>query len=212
MLVGIDGTGLVCLGSSHHDTVSTLFHDAQKEICIFLLAGRETPVPFGISHSTIHHQIIFLHIGQVFDEICVILGAILLVDFVCSGEHRIESVHPHAALEAGSGLLSQQSLHLDLFPQVVRTLMKMGEPVDFLASEIGGCGHQILVLRIMSQFIGHGKTVDGWFDHGMIHPVVDFFAEHVHSGVELSQAFNILVSCHQSHPSSPLLFHPGHVD
>ena len=75
----------------------------------------------------------------------------------------------------------------------------MGEAVDLPAGEIGGGRHQILVLRILRQRVGHGHAVDGGPDHGVIHPVVDLFAEHVHAGVQLTQGVDVLLRGHQCH-------------
>ena len=56
------------------------------------------------------------------------------------GENSVESVHTDAALEAGSGLLAQQTLHLDLVHQVLGGLMQVGETVDLLTGQAGGGG------------------------------------------------------------------------
>ena len=62
--------------------------------------------------------------------------------------------------------------------------MDVGESVDLLSCKIRLCGHEILILRVQRQFIGHGHAVDGRSDHGMIHPVFDLLSEHIYSRIE----------------------------
>lgn len=58
--------------------------------------------------------------------------------------------------------------HLGLFHQVIHRLMDVGEAVDLTTGEMGGCGHEIGVLRIARQSIGHGGGVDMAADKRMI--------------------------------------------
>ena len=197
--VGVDGAGLVALGAAHHNAVRAPLHHMHVHVGISLLAGGLGPVALGVRHGAVHGQVVVLHIGQELLEVLVIVGAVLLVDLVSGGEHGVEGVHAHAALEAGSGLLAQQALHLHLVHQVLRGLVQMGEAVDGVAGQAGLHGHEVRVLRVLSQGVGHGHAVDGGTDHGVIHPVVDLLAEHVHAGVQLAQAVNVFLCGHQCH-------------
>ena len=129
----------------------------------------------------------------------MIVGAVLLVDLIGGGEHGVEGVHAHAALEAAGGLLAQQTLHLHLVHQILSGLMQMSEAVDGVAGEAGFHSHQIGVLRILSQSVGHGHAVDGGADHRVVHPVLDLLAEHVDAGVQLPQGLNVFLGGHQCH-------------
>ena len=126
----------------------------------------------------------------------MIVGAVLLIDLEGGGEHGVEAVHTHAALEAGRGLLSQQPLHTNLVHQVLGGLMQVGETVDGMPGEAGLDGHQLGILGVLCQGVGHGDAVDRGPDHGMVHPILDLLAEHIYSGLEFPQAFNILLRGH----------------
>ena len=133
----------------------------------------------------------------------MVVGAVLLVDLERGGVDSVESVHANAALEAAGGFLAEQSLHLDLLDQVVRTLVQMRETVDGMAGQVGRSGHQVFVLILLCEFIGHRQAVDGGADDRMIHPVVDLLAEHVDSGAELTQGFDVLFCSHKCHSENP---------
>ena len=197
--VRVDGTGLVALGAADHDTILTALHDMDIHVGISLLAGGLGTVALGVGHGAVDGQVVVLNEGQELLEVLMIVGAILLVNLVGGREDSVEGVHTDAALEAGSGLLAQQTLHLHLVHQVLSGLMQVGEAVDLLAGQAGVNGHQICVLGILCGSIGHSNAVDGGTDHGVIHPVLDFLAEHVNTGVQLAQAFNILLCGHQCH-------------
>ena len=136
-------------------------------------------------------------------EIFMIVGAVLLVDLERGGVDSVEGIHTDAALEAAAGLLAEESLHLDLLDQVVSALMKVGEAVDGLAGQVGRRSHQILVLVVLCEFIGHRQAVDGGTDDRMVDPVVDFFTEHVDSRAELAQGFDVLFCSHKCHSVIP---------
>ena len=197
--MAVDGAGLVALGAADHDAVGAALHDMDIHVGISLLAGRLGAVTLGVGHGTVHSQVVILDIGQELLEVLVIVGAVLLVDLVGAGEHSVEGVHAHAALEAAGGLLAQQPLHLHLVHQVLGGLVQVGEAVDGVARQAGLHGHQVRVLGILSQGVGHCHAVDGRTDHGVVHPVVDLLAEHVHPGVQLAQALNVFLCGHQCH-------------
>ena len=197
--VRVDGAGLVALGAADHDAVLAALDDMDIHVGVGLLAGSLGAVALGVGHGAVHGQVVVLNEGQELLEVLVIVGAVLLVDLIGGGEHGVEGIHAHAALEAGSGLLAQQALHLDLVHQVLGGLVQVGEAVDGVAGEAGLHGHQVRILGILSQSVGHGHAVDGGTDHGVIHPVVDLLAEHVYPGVQLAQAVNVLLCGHQCH-------------
>ena len=197
--VGVDGAGLVALGTADHDAVGTALHNVDVHIGIGLVVGSLGAVTLGVGHGAVHGEVVVLHHGQELLEVLMIVGAVLLVHLEGGGEHRVEGVHAHAALEAGSGLLTQQALHLHLVDEVLGGLVQVGEAVDGVAGEAGLDGHEIRILGILGQGVGHGDAVDGGTDHGVIHPVVDLLAEHINAGVQLPQGVNILLRCHQCH-------------
>ena len=197
--VGVDGAGLVALGTADHDAVGTALHHMNVHVGISLLAGRFGTVTLGVGHSAVHGEVIVLNVGQELLEVLVIVGAVLLVDLIGGGEDGVEGVHAHAALEAGSSLLAQQTLHLHLVHQVLGGLMQVGEAVDGVTGEAGLHGHQLSVLGVLSQSVGHGHAVDGGADHGVIHPVLDLLAEHIDAGVQLPQGLNVFLGGHQCH-------------
>ena len=197
--VGVDGAGLVALGAADHDAIGAALHDMDVHVGVRLLAGRLGAVALGVGHGAVHGQVVVLDVGQELLEVLVVVGAVLLVDLEGGGEHGVEGVHAHAALEAGSGLLAQQALHFHLVHQVLGGLVQVGEAVDGVARQAGLHGHEVRVLGVLGQGVGHGHAVDAGADHGVVHPVVDLLAEHVHPGVQLAQAVNVFLCGHQSH-------------
>ena len=174
----------MALSAADHDAVRAALHHVDIHIGISLLAGSLGPVALGVGHGAVHRQVVVLDELQEVDKVLMILSVILLVDLIGGGEDGVESVHAYAALEAGSGLLTQQTLHLHLVHQVLGGLMQMGKTVYFFTGQIGGNSHQICVFGILSQLISHGHAVDRGADHGVIHPVFNLLAKHVHAGVQ----------------------------
>ena len=174
-------------------------------IRVGLLVRRLGAVALGIGHGAVHRQVVVLHVDEELLEVLVIACAVLLVDLIGGGVHGVEGVHTHAALEAAGRLLAQQALHLHLLHQIVRRLVEMGEAVDLVPRQAGGSGHEIGVLGILCQRVGHGHAVDGGTDHGVIHPVVELLAEHVHAGVQPAQGVDVLFRGHQCHSCSSLI-------
>ena len=198
-LMAVDDAGLVGLGPAHHHAVRTALHHAEEQIGVILGMRRLGAVALGVGHGAVHGQVVLLHVGGKFPEVLVIAGAVLLIHLIGGGEHRVEGVHAHAALEAGGGLLPQQPLHLHLLHQILCGLVDVGEAVDPLPGQGGYRGHQILVLRLLRQIIGHTHAVQRRPQDGIVHGVVDLLSEHVHLHVQLADALNILLSGHEWH-------------
>ena len=194
--VAVDGAGLVALGAADHDAVGAALHHVDVHVRVRLSAGGLGAVALGVRHGPVHGQVVVLDHGDEVLEILVVVGAVFLVDFIGRGEDGVEGVHAHAALEAGSGLLTQQTLHLHLVDEVLGGLVQVGEAVDGAARQAGLHGHEVRVLGVLGQGVGHGDAVDGGADHGVVHPVLDFLPEHVHAGFQLPQAFNVFLCGH----------------
>ena len=197
--VAVDGAGLVALGAADHDAVSAALHHMHVHVRVRLLAGGLGPVALGVGHGAVHRQVVVLDEGQELLEVFVIAGAVLLVDLIGGGEHGVERIHTHTPLEAGSGLLAQQALHLHLVNEVLRGLVQVGEAVDGVARQAGLHRHQIGILGVLGQSVGHGHAVDGRADHGVVHPVLNLLPEHIHPGIQFAQALYILLCGHQCH-------------
>ena len=129
----------------------------------------------------------------------MILGAVLLVYLIGGAVDGVDGVHAYAALEAGAGGLAQQALHLDLFDEVVGGLVDVGEAVDLFPGEVGGGGHQVLVVGGLGQVVGHLYGGDGGAEDGVIHGVLHLFAKHIHAQVQGPQALDIFITGHQCH-------------
>ena len=126
----------------------------------------------------------------------MVLGAACLVGLIGSGINSICCVHAYTALEAGCSLLTQQTLHLNLLNQIIGGLVQMGKAVYLLTGQVGGCGHQILILRILCQLIGSGKGVQGRTDNRIIHYVLNLLAHAIQIQIQLAQGFDVLFFCH----------------
>ena len=194
--VRVDRAGLVDLRAVDDDAVRVTLDHAQEEVGILLVVGSLGAVALGVGHGAVYGEILILHHDQELLEILVVVRAVLLVDLVGGGVDGVEGVHADAALEAAGRFLTEQALHLDLFDKVVGGLMQVGETVDLAASEIGRRGHQVLILRVLRERIGHGDAVDAGADDRVIDPVVDLFAEHINAGVELAQRIDIFLGGH----------------
>ena len=158
-LVRVEHAGLVGLGPPDHDAVRPPLHHVEEQVRVGLLMGGLGPVPFGIGHGSVHCQVVLLHVDHKLLEVLMVVGAVLLVHLVGGGELGVEGVHAYAPLEAGSGLLTQQALHLYLFDQVGGGLVDVSEAVDPLPGVGGDGGHQILVLGHLGQVVGHAHAV-----------------------------------------------------
>ena len=84
---------------------------------------RKGTVTLRVCHSAVNGVVMLLNVLEEFLEVLMVMGAVLLVDLIGGGEDGVEGVHAHAALEAGSGLLAQQTLHLHLVHQVLGGLI-----------------------------------------------------------------------------------------
>ena len=166
---------------------------------IGLIVGGLGAVALGVGHGAVHGEVVVLHHGQELLEVLMIVGAVLLVHLKGGGEHRVERVHAHAALEAAGGLLAQQALHLHLVDEVLGGLVQVGEAVDGVARQAGLHRHQVGILGVLGQSVGHGHAVDGRADHGVVHPVLNLLPEHIHPGIQFAQALYILLCGHQCH-------------
>ena len=197
--VGVDGPRLVALRAADDDAIVAAFHDMHEHVGVGLRVGSLGAVALGVGHRAVHCQVVVLHIDEEPLEVLVVVRAALLVNFVGAGKDGVEGVHAHAALEAGGGLLPQQTLHFHLFHQVLAGLVQVRKAVYLMTRQAGGRGHKLLILRILRQRVGHGHAVDGRADHRVIHPVVDFLPEHVHAGVQLAQGVDVFLCGHQCH-------------
>ena len=85
----------------------------------------------------------------------MVVGTARLIHLVGGRPDSVEGIHTYTALEAASGLLTEETLHLDLLDQVLSALVNVAEAIDRLARDVGGSGHQVFVLLLLSQLIGH---------------------------------------------------------
>ena len=90
------------LGAADHDAVGTALHHMQVHVGVGLLAWgalERSPLGSVMAPSTVRS--LSWTVGQELLEVLVVVGAVLLVDLIGGGEHGVEGVHAHAALEAG---------------------------------------------------------------------------------------------------------------
>ena len=194
--MGIDRAGLMRLCTSYHDAVFPPLYDMKEQIRVVLLVRRFRAIALGIRHSTVHRQVFFLYHFQEFHKSIVIGCSVFFIYFKSGRIDSVKSVHTDTPLKTAGRLLSQQPLHLHLFYQIVAALMEMSKPVDGLSCDIGFRCHDFFVFRVLCQGIGHGYTVDGRSDNGMIHPVVNFLTKQINPRIQFSQTLNIFCCCH----------------
>ena len=198
-LVRVAGAGLVGLGAADHDAVVALLDDVQVHVGVGLLVRRQAAVALGIGHGAVGDEVVVLQVLDVLLEALVVLGAARLVGLVGDRVQRVDGVHADAALEAGAGLLAQQALHLDLLGEVVGGLVDVGEAVDPLAGEVAGGQHEVLVLGLGRELVGHGDAVDAGADERVVDVVVDLLAEQVDLQVQIGEALDELLRRSESH-------------
>ena len=184
------------LSTAYYDTVFSSLYDMYEEIRVSLSAWSKSSVTLRVCHGAVNYIVVLLNHFEELLEVFMVVGAILLIGFICRGEYSVECVHTYASLEAGSCLLSTKPQHFYFFLQVFSVLMKVRESVDSFACKAGlGC-HQVSILRIVCQIVSNCDAVYRRSDNRMIYPIFYLFAEHVDSRLHFSQAFNILCSCH----------------
>ena len=200
-LVAVDDAGLVGLGAAHHHAVLPALHHPQEQVGVGLGVGGLGAVALGVGHGPVHRQVVLLAVEHKLFEVLVVAGAVLLVDLIGGGVFGVERVHPHAALEAGRGLLAQQALHFHLVAQILGGAVNVGEAVDALAGLGGDGGHQLLVLGHLGQVVGHAHGVEGGAEDGVVHRVFHLLAEHIDLHRDFADAFYVLLAGHQGHGS-----------
>ena len=129
----------------------------------------------------------------------MVMGPHRLVQLIGRAVGGVAGVKADTALIAGTGLLGDGTQHLGLFHQVIHRLMDVGEAVDLFPGEVGGGGHQVLVVGGLGQVVGHLYGVDGGAEDGVIHGVLHLFAKHIHAQVQGPQALDIFITGHQCH-------------
>jgi len=202
-LVRVAGSSLVRLGAAHDDAVVAPFDDVDVHVRVFLLRRRLAAIALRIGHRAVDDEVVVLDVLDVLREALVVVGAFGLVAVVGHRPHRVQGVHPYAALEARAGLLAQQALHLDLLDQVVGRLVDVGEAIDFLTGEVAGRQHQVLVLGILGQLVRHRHAVEARADDRVVDVVLHPLAEHVDLEVEVGDGLDELPRGLESHTVTP---------
>ena len=204
-LVRVAGAGLVSLGAAHDDAVVTLLDDVHVHVGVRLLMRRQAAVALGVGHGPVRHEILVLQVLYVLLEALVVVGAPGLIGLVGDRVEGVDRVHPDTALEARACLLAEQALHLDLLGEVVGRLVDVGEAVDLLAGEVTGGQHEVFVLGLPRQLVGHGDAVDAGADDGMVDVVVDLLTEEVDLQVQIGEGLDELLGRLETHASHSFL-------
>ena len=198
-LVRVAGAGLVRLGAAHDDAVVALLDDVHVYVGVGLLVRRQRAVALGVGHGAVGDDVVVLEVLHVLLEALVVVRALGLVGLVGDRVQRVDGVHADAALEARAGLLAQQALHLDLLGEVLGGLVDVGEPVDLLAGEVARGQHEVLVLRLRGELVGHRYAVDAGPDERVAHVVVDLLAEQIDLQIQVGEALDELLGRLESH-------------
>ena len=178
--MGIQRTRLMCLGATNDNPIFALFHHMNIQIRISLLAGRKTAIAFRIGHCAIDSPISLLHFSQKVLKPLMIFCPQFQIHFKGDAVYCVDGVHPYAALETGRCLLSKQTLHLDFFDQIFRTLVQVTETIDLLPGQMRVCCHQVFIFRLFGQLIGRFDRVHRRPDNRMIHRIFHLFALQIH--------------------------------
>ena len=197
--MAVGHAGLVGLGTAYYDAVLPVFHHMEEQIRIGLLMRSLGAVALGIGHGAVHSEIVILAVHHELFEILMVAGPVLLINFVGGGKHGVKGIHPHAALETGGGLLAQKALHLHFFHQVLRGLVDVGKAIDLLPRVGGHGGHQVLVLRYLSQVVGHTHRIERGPQNGVVHRAVNPLSEHIDLQIQPADTLDVLFAGHQGH-------------
>ena len=194
----------MCLSAADHDPPVVFLDDMDIQIRIGLLMGRQVPVSLHIRHGPVHREVLILDHSQEFDEPIVVFCPHLPIHFECHAVHGVHGVHSYAPLETGPGPLPQQTLHLDLFHQVFRALVQMGEAVDLLSRQMGRGRQQVFAFGIPGQGVGRLYAVQGRPDDGMVHGVLHQFPHQIDLEFHLAQTLFILPGRFERHVGNSL--------
>ena len=82
--------------------------------------------------------------------------------------------------------------------------MDMGETVDALTGLGRHYGHQVLILGLLGQIIGHTHGVQRGAEDGVVNGVLHLLAEHIDLHRDLANALDILFAGHQCHDKNIL--------
>lgn len=84
--------------------------------------------------------------------------------------------------------------HLDLLDEVFLALMNMGKTVDLLTGQVRSGGHQVLVLGIFCQLIGHSCGIYMALNQRMVDDgcAFDQLAHHIYFDVSFTETLSVL--------------------
>ena len=201
--VGVDDTGLVCLCAANNNAVGAALHHMQVHVGVRLCVGGQRTVALGVGHRAIYRPVVLFGGDRKLFEVLKIIGFVLLIGLKGGGIERVERVHAYTALKTGSGFLAEQTLHFHLVYQVLRAVVDMTEAVDLVPGDRRGSGHQILVLGVLREVVGHADRIQRRAQNRVIYRVLNFLAEHVNLQIQLADAFDILFSGHKCHGEIP---------
>jgi hypothetical protein len=128
----IEHACLMQLGSPDYHPMRFLFDHSQKEIRIPLVFGPFPAVSLGISHGSVHHEVLTLNAGPVLSETLMVMGAMLTVAFVGNAEDGIRSIEANTPLKAASRDIAAMTLHDHFIYQVLIALVYVGKTVYLL--------------------------------------------------------------------------------
>ena len=197
-IMAVQVTGLMCLCTGDIYTVRRALYHVQEQIRICLLRRRQTAVALNVGHCAVNRQVLILNHRPELLEVLVVLGAACFIGFIGGGVHSICCVHADTALETSCGLLTKQTLHLYLLNQVIGGLMQMGKTVYLVAGQVGGCSHQIFILRILCQLIGCCERIQGRTNNRIVYHVFYSLAEAIQLQMQLAQRFDVLFFGHHN--------------
>ena len=94
--------------------------------------------------------------------------------------------------------MSNETEHLDLFDQIIHTLVNVSESVDLPAGEMGGGRHQVLIFGTKGEFIGEGGRVDVGTNPRMLGNILHTFPIVIDGMMKIFQTLDVILFGHDS--------------
>ncbi len=89
--------------------------------------------------------------------------------------------------------MANETEHLDLFDQVIHTLMNVGESIDFSAGQVRGGCHQIFIFGPESKFIGESSRIDVRPKTGMLGDVLHPLPVIIDNMMKIFKALDVIL-------------------
>ena len=186
-------------GPTDHNPVVTSLHHVEIHVFVDLLMGGEGAVTFHIGDAGICSQIILLNVLEKFHEVVVILSAVFLIDVIGYNGQGRQAVQARAPLMACAYIITQFPVDLHPCHQVINTGRGQGEPAHRFINERAYGHRQIPVFIHVGHLVSCRRCLNACANTRVVNYVGDTFPEHICSGFQRPNRFNVFLFCLKTH-------------